>query len=115
VLVRPFAKAVLLGGAGGALVVLGWPASVAAAALLALGTLVALRAVWRWERTRVLMGEGRLTVVDGTLRRRSASAELGGAVEIEQSFVGRLLGYGTVTVGELEVPYVPVPALQQLQ
>jgi hypothetical protein len=33
-----------------------------------------------------------------------------GAVEVEQSFLGRLLGYGTLVAGELEVPYVARPA-----
>jgi hypothetical protein len=30
-----------------------------------------------------------------------------GAVELEQGLVGRLLGYGTVVAGELEIDYVP--------
>jgi hypothetical protein len=32
-----------------------------------------------------------------------------GAVEIEQGIVGRLLGYGTILAGELEIEYVPEP------
>jgi hypothetical protein len=32
-----------------------------------------------------------------------------GPVEIEQSPVGRVLGYGTLIAGELEIPYVPDP------
>ena len=32
-----------------------------------------------------------------------------GPVELEQTLVGRLLGYGTVIAGELEIPYVPGP------
>lgn len=53
------------------------------------------------------MSEDRLVVVHGTLQRRTASASLDGVVEVEQSLLGRLLGYGTVVAGELEVPYVP--------
>jgi len=32
-----------------------------------------------------------------------------GPVEVEQGLVGRVLGYGTVIAGDLEVPYVPDP------
>jgi hypothetical protein len=30
-------------------------------------------------------------------------------VEVEQSALGRMLGYGTVIAGDLEIPYVPDP------
>jgi hypothetical protein len=33
-----------------------------------------------------------------------------GAVEVEQSPLGRLFGYGTVIAGNLEIPYVPRPS-----
>ena len=32
-----------------------------------------------------------------------------GPVEVEQGLLGRMLGYGTVIAGDLEVPYVPDP------
>jgi len=32
-----------------------------------------------------------------------------GAVEIEQSLVGRLMGYGTIVAGELEIDYMSQP------
>jgi uncharacterized membrane protein YdbT with pleckstrin-like domain len=108
VLARPFAKAFLLAGAGAAILLQGWRVSPAGAALVILGALLALRAVWRWERTRIVIGGGQLAVVHGTLRRRSAATRIG-AVEIEQSLLGRLLGYGTVVAGELEIPFVPDP------
>lgn len=108
VLARPFAKALALAALGVVLLTRGLPLSPAGAVALALGALVALRAVWRWERTRIHVADGRLVVVSGTLRRRTASAR-GGAVEVEQTLLGRLLGYGTVIAGELEVPYVPRP------
>lgn len=97
----------MLAGAGAALLALAWPLSPVGALLLAAGALSALRAVWRWERTRLLVSDDRLVVVHGTLRRRSASAALAGAVEVEQTLPGRLLGYGTVVAGDLEVPYAP--------
>lgn len=108
VLARPLAKAVVLAAAGVALVLGGWPLTPLGAASLALGALLALRAVWRWERTRVVLTGGQLVVVDGTFRRRTAAARAG-AIEIEQTGLGRLLGYGTVVAGDLEVPFVARP------
>lgn len=108
VLARPLTKALVLAGLGAALVVQGWPLSPAGAAAVVLAALVALRAVWRWERTRIVVAGGQLAIVYGTLRRRTASARIG-AVEVEQTVLGRLLGYGTVVAGELEIPFVARP------
>jgi uncharacterized membrane protein YdbT with pleckstrin-like domain len=108
VLARPFSKAIVLAGLGAAILLQGWRLSPAGAALVVLGALVATRAVWRWERTRVVVAGGQLAVVYGTLRRRTAAARIG-AIEIEQSMLGRLLGYGTVVAGELEIPFVARP------
>ena len=111
VLAGPFARALGLGCAGLALLWLGWPFSPAGAFLLALGALLAVRAVWRWERTHVVVTSEKLLVVDGTLRRRAAAVLLNRveAVEVEQTLPGRLLGYGTVTAGGLEIAYVARP------
>lgn len=111
VLARPFAKAAALGAVGAACVLVGWPATPVAAAALAWAACIALRAVWGWERTRVVVTTDSLVVEHGTLRRRRASVALRrlGTVELEQSLAGRLLGYGTVVAGELEIPYVPQP------
>jgi uncharacterized membrane protein YdbT with pleckstrin-like domain len=111
VLARPFAEAVLLAVGGAALMFAGWPFSIAGACGLALGAVVALRAVWRWERTRIVVTDERLLLLEGTLRRRQASVSLAsiGAVEVEQSLLGRFLGYGTVVAADLEIPYVPKP------
>jgi len=112
-LVRPLAKALVLAALGGVLVELGrthWLAlAVAGAVSLALGALVGLRAVLRWDRTRLVVTSARLLVVYGVVRRRTATVEIGpGApLEIDQSLLGRLLGYGTVSAGDLHVPYVP--------
>lgn len=108
VLARPFIKASILAGLGAAVLLQGWPLSPAGAAPVALGALVALRAVWRWERTRIVVTGGQLAIEYGTLRRRTATARIG-AVEVEQSMLGRLLGYGTVVAGELEIPFVARP------
>ena len=111
VLARPLAHALALAAGGAALVWLGWPFSVPAAALFALGAGVALRAVWRWERTRFVVTSEKLLVVHGTVRRRAAGVPLAKiqAVETEQSLAGRLLGYGTVVAGDLELTHVPDP------
>jgi uncharacterized membrane protein YdbT with pleckstrin-like domain len=111
VLAGPFARALGLASVGIGLMAIGWPASIAGVLLQALGAAVALRAVWDWERTRVVLTTEKLFVVHGTLRKRAAAVRLSrvGAVEIEQSLLGRLLGYGTIVAGELEIMYVPEP------
>jgi hypothetical protein len=110
VLVGAFARSFALTGAGFFALTLGWPATVAAAFLLALAAVVSLRAVWSWERTRIVGTTEKLVVVRGTLRRRTAGVRLAGVVvEIEQSLPGRVLGYGTILAGELEITHVPKP------
>lgn len=90
----------------------GWPLLLAGALLLALSALVATRAAWRWERTLVVVTGEELKLVRGTLRRRSRAVPLRsvGAVAVEQTLLGRLLGYGTLIVGGLEIGYVSRPA-----
>lgn len=111
VLVGSFVRAFALAGPGLLAVVVGWPATVLGALLLAAAALVVLRAVWRWERTRVVLTTEKLFVVHGTLRRRAAAVRLAriGPVEIEQTLLGRLLGYGTIIAGDLEITHVPRP------
>jgi uncharacterized membrane protein YdbT with pleckstrin-like domain len=111
VLVGPFVQALGLVAVGIGCLAIGWPASIAGAALQAVGAAVALRAVWNWEQTRVVLTTEKLFVVHGTLRKRAAAVRLArvGAVEIEQGLLGRLLGYGTIVAGELEIDYVPEP------
>jgi uncharacterized membrane protein YdbT with pleckstrin-like domain len=111
VLAGPFLRALGLAAVGIGLMAIGWPASIGGVALQALGAFIALRAVWNWERTRVVLTTEKLFVVHGTLRRRAAAVRLArvGAVEIEQSLLGRLLGYGTIVAGDLEIEYVPGP------
>ncbi|MGH3104778.1 MAG: PH domain-containing protein [Gaiellaceae bacterium] len=111
VLVRPLGRALVLAGAGSFLVARGWPLSVGGAVALAIAAALAVRAVWAWERTRVVLTAERLYVVHGTLRRRAAAVrvERVEAVEVEQSLLGRLLGYGTLSAGGLEIPFVAQP------
>jgi uncharacterized membrane protein YdbT with pleckstrin-like domain len=111
VLVRPLVWSIVLAGVGGVLVTLPQPVSVVGTAVVALGALVALRAVWKWERTRVVVTTEKVFVVNGTLRRRARAVRLAAveAVELEQSFPGQLLGYGTVVVGPLALDHIPRP------
>ena len=101
----------MLAAGAGILVALGRPWSALAVVPLALAAVVAVRAAWRWERTRLVVTDVEVSVVSGTVKRRSASVPLRGLgpVEVEQGVVGRVLGYGTLVVGELAVPYVARP------
>ena len=111
VLVQPFARALGLAAVGIGLMAIGWPVSVLGVLLQVFAAAIALRAVWTWEQTRVVLTTDKLFVVHGTLRKRAAAVRLAriGAVEIEQSILGRVLGYGTIVAGDLEIEYVPKP------
>jgi uncharacterized membrane protein YdbT with pleckstrin-like domain len=111
VLVRPLGGAVALAIVGGALLALPEPFSAAGAVVVAAAAFLALRAVWKWERTRVVVTTEKVFVVNGTWRRRAKAVRLAAveAVELEQSFPGQLLGYGTVVVGPLALDHVPKP------
>jgi uncharacterized membrane protein YdbT with pleckstrin-like domain len=112
VLAVPFLRALGLAAVGIGLMAIGWPVSIVGVLLQVVGAAIALRAVWAWEQTRVVLTTDKLFVVHGTLRKRAAAVRLAriGAVEIEQSLVGRLLGYGTIVAGDLEIDYVPRPS-----
>ena len=111
VLVRPLARALGLALLGGLAFLGGWPFSVAGAASLCIAAGWATVAVWRWDRTRVVLTGEKLFVVHGVLHRRAAAVRLGRltTLELEQSLAGRLLGYGTVVAGDLEIPCVARP------
>lgn len=111
VLVKPLARSSVLGVLGFVVFALGWPVMIVGPVLLTLGALGGGLAVWRWERTKVVVTTEKLFVVHGTVRRRAAAVRLARvpAVEVEQTVLGRLLGYGTVVAGDLEIPYVPQP------
>jgi uncharacterized membrane protein YdbT with pleckstrin-like domain len=111
VLAGSFVRAAALAAPGAFAVAAGWPATIVGAGLLGLAALLSVVAVWRWERTRVVLTTEKLFVVHGTLRRRAAAVRLTriGAVEVEQSLLGRLLDYGTIIAGDLEITHVPGP------
>ena len=116
-LARPLLRALVLSLAGVGCLLTPWPAAaVAGAVLLALAAVIAVVAVARWDRTHLVVTGGALVVEHGFLRRRSASVSLSGTVfEVERSLLGRILGYGTVVAGELEIECVPRRVASLLQ
>ena len=111
VLVRPLGRALVVALLGAAAFLGGWPVSAAGGAFLCIAAVWAVAAVWRWDHTRVVLTGEKLFVVHGTLRRHAAAVRLAkvGTVEIEQSFPGRIFGYGTVVAGDLEITAVADP------
>jgi hypothetical protein len=112
VLVRPLSRALALAALGAGGFAIGWPLSLAGAALLVVGAAVALVGVWRWDRTHVVVTAEKLFVAHGVVRRRAAAVALRslGAIEVEQTLLGRLLGYGTIFAGDLEIRCVTKPS-----
>jgi membrane protein YdbS with pleckstrin-like domain len=112
ILARPLATALGLFAVGlFALTLPWWPATVAAALAMAAGAVLALRHVWRWEHTQLVVTTEKLFVVHGTVRRRAAAVRLRSvhSLEMEQGLLGRILGYGTLVCGPLEVSHVARP------
>jgi uncharacterized membrane protein YdbT with pleckstrin-like domain len=109
VLARPLAQVAVLSVAGAILLALPFPLPIPGAVLLAVAAGIFLRAVWRWERAHLVVTTEKLFVVDGTLRRRSSAVRLRSLenLDLEQSLPGRLLGYGTLVAGPLEIEHVP--------
>jgi uncharacterized membrane protein YdbT with pleckstrin-like domain len=116
-LARPLLRALLLALAGGACFLAPWtPVAAVGAALLALAAVIAVVAVARWDRTHLFVTGNALVVEHGFLRRSSASISLNGTVfEVERPLLGRILGYGTVVAGELEIDCVPRRVAKLLQ
>ena len=110
VLLRPLVRSLLLAAAGVACFLAPWrPAALAGVALLSLGAFLVVVAVMRWDRTHLVLRGDEFSVVYGVLRRRSIRVRIdpGHPVEVERSLLGRILGYGTVIAGDLEVDCVP--------
>ena len=111
VLARPLAQAIVLAVSGGILIAQPFPLPLPGAVLVILAAAIGLRAVWRWERTHLVVTTEKIFVVGGTLRRRASTVRLRSVenLELEQSLPGRLLGYGTIVAGPLEIDHVPEP------
>jgi uncharacterized membrane protein YdbT with pleckstrin-like domain len=109
VLVRPLARAVAFSVAGTFFLSLPWPVPVAGAVLTGVGAVLALVSVVRWDRTRIVVTSEKVFLVHGLMRRRAPAVMLRSlrVVSLEQTVPGRVLGYGTLQAGPLEVAYVP--------
>jgi len=116
-LARPLLRALVLALAGAACFFAPWTAAaVVGAVLLALAAVIAVVGVARWDRTHLSVSGNTLVVEHGFLRRRSASVSLTGTVfEVERTLLGRILGYSTVSAGELEIDCVPRRLTRLLQ
>jgi len=113
VLARPIFRSALLVVLGvGALLVPFAPAAGVGAVLIAGGAFFTLRAVWQWERTHLVVTTEKVYLLNGTLHRTTKAVRLKTieAVEIDQSLLGQLLGYGTVFVGPLKVRHIAHPS-----
>ena len=110
-LLRPFVKALALGAVGAGFSWIGGPLTIPGALVLAGAAFVAVRAAWEWESTRLVVTTEKLYVTYGFWRRRAAGVHLARTktLQVEQTLLGRLLGYGTLVAGELEVDYVAGP------
>jgi membrane protein YdbS with pleckstrin-like domain len=116
-LARPLSRALALALAGAACLYAPWTATAAVGAmLLALAAVIVVVAVARWDRTHLAVTGDALVVEHGFLIRKSASVAFAGTViEVERTLLGRLLGYGTVVAGELEIRCVPRKLTRALQ
>ena len=115
-LLRPLAGALAVAAVGGVLLTLPSPALLFGPLLIAIGAGVALAAVWRWDRTRLLVMTDRVVLEHGVVRRHREGVRFSRvrSVEVRQTLPGRLLGYGTLTAGKLRVEYVPREVVELL-
>jgi uncharacterized membrane protein YdbT with pleckstrin-like domain len=111
VLVRPLARAFAAAVAGALVMQLPWPVPALGALLMAVGAALGVSAVWRWDRTRLVVTTEKVLLEEGVVRRRESAVLLRAlkSVTLERSLTGRLLGYGTIVAGPLRVPFVPEP------
>ena len=115
-LLRPLAGALAVAAVGGVLLTLPSPALLFGPLLIAIGAGVALAAVWRWDRTRLLVMTDRVVLEHGVVQRHREGVRFSRvrSVEVRQTLPGRLLGYGTLTAGKLRVEYVPREVVELL-
>jgi uncharacterized membrane protein YdbT with pleckstrin-like domain len=113
VLARPIFRSTLLALLGIAALLVPYAAAAGVGAvLIAAGAFFTLRAVWQWERTHLVVTTEKVYLLNGTLHRRTKAVRLQmvDAVEVDQSLVGQLFGYGTVVVGPLRVGHIARPS-----
>jgi hypothetical protein len=94
-----------------------WRLGVGVLALAAAyGAVRALRAVWRWDRTVLAVTATQVVLARRGIRSRTMSVPLAAldGLSIDQTLLGRLLGYGTLVLedgrGRRGLRFVPHPA-----
>jgi uncharacterized membrane protein YdbT with pleckstrin-like domain len=109
VLLRPFLWATALTIVGVFLLAMPWPVPILAPIVIGIGAISAFSAVWRWDRTRFVVTTEKVFLVQGVARKRASAVRLHGlrSISLEQSPLGRVLGYGTLHAGPLEIEHVP--------
>jgi uncharacterized membrane protein YdbT with pleckstrin-like domain len=109
VLVRPFLRACAIAVAGVFLLTMPWPVPVAGPLVIGIAAMSAFASVWKWDRTRFVVTTEKVFLVEGVTRKRASAVRVHGlqAISLEQSLLGRMLGYGTLHAGPLEVEHVP--------
>ena len=109
VLLRPFLWSLTLLVVGLFLMALPWPVPIVAPFVMGIGAVSAVAAVWSWDRTRFVVTTEKVFLVQGVTRKRASAVRLRGlrSISLEQSVLGRMLGYGTLHAGPLEVEHVP--------
>jgi uncharacterized membrane protein YdbT with pleckstrin-like domain len=109
VLALPLSRSVIMAVGGILLLTLPWPVPVVGAAVLTAAAVTALVAVVRWDRTRFVVTTEKVFLVRGVMHRRASAVMLRSmrSVSLDQTLPGRVLGYGTLHAGPLEVAYVP--------
>src|SRR4051794_35289923 len=83
VLLWPLGRAITIALGGSLLVAAGWPATLLGAPVMVFAAVLGLRAVWQWERTRVVVTTDKVFVVRGTVRRRASAVRLGAIRELD--------------------------------
>src|SRR5262245_14233089 len=73
VLVGPLVRAFVAAGLGAFLLTLPWPVPVLGAALVGVGAVLGVVAVWRWDRTRLVVTTEKLVLEEGVLRRHEST------------------------------------------
>jgi hypothetical protein len=108
-LLGPLLRALALAAGGVLVLALPWPFLAGGPLLLAAAAARGLIVVWRWDRTRLVVTTEKVVLLQGTWRRRASAVTLRSLplVGLEQTPLGRVLGYGTLVAGSLQIEYVP--------
>lgn len=112
--------AILLAVAGVVILILTWGASqpygfLLAIACLTIAFVLAVRAWWRRWTTEIAVTDRRVIYVHGFFDRQSVEVHMNQveSVDVDQSLLGRLFGYGDVTIHGTGNTYDPLRAVDR--